>query len=402
VANPDEAARSLNLYDPAFTADPHALWRQLREGCPVAHSEEHGGYWILTRYHDIVSAANNTAVFSSRSVTVPRDLGGDATAEQPPITLDPPRHIDFRRLLLPGFSSRKVGEYRPAMERLARAAIATFIADGHCDAALDYARAIPVGVICPLFGVPAALESQFRQWGEQLNSSSDMQAAAAAAEQMAAYLESELDARRTDPRDDIITLVLHSRINGEPLSRAEMLGGLVLILIAGLDTVWNVLSNTLLYLAGAPADRRRLAGDPALIPAAVEEFLRYFAPASPARVSTAEACLDGTVIEADASVMLALPSANRDPAAFDRPEDVLLDRRPNKHLAFGVGPHRCIGAPLARLELEVALTEWLAAIPEFELRAGAAIGYSSGQVWGPHSVPVVFPARPVSGGAFGG
>jgi cytochrome P450 len=105
------------------------------------------------------------------------------------------------------------------------------------------------------------------------------------------------------------------------------------------------------------------------------------------------------VIEADASVMLALPSANRDPAVFDRPEDVLLDRRQNKHLAFGVGPHRCIGAPLARLELEVALTEWLAAIPEFELRAGAAIGYSSGQVWGPHSVPIVFPARPASGSA---
>jgi cytochrome P450 len=402
VSNLDDAVCNLNLYDPAFTQDPHSLWRQLREGCPVAHSAEHGGYWILTRYHDIVSAANNPAVFSSRSVTVPRDLGGDATAEQPPITLDPPRHIDFRRLLLPGFSNRKIQEWRPAMESLARAAIASFIEQGECDAALDYARAIPVGVICPLFGVPASMEAQFRCWGETLNSSSDMRAAEAAASEMAAYLESELDARRTDPRDDIITLVLHSTINGVPLSRPEMLGGLVLILIAGLDTVWNVLSNSLLYLAGAPADRRRLAGDPALIPQAVEEFLRYFAPASPARVSNAEACLDGTVIEADASVLLALPSGNRDPAVFDRPDDVILERRPNRHLAFGVGPHRCIGAPLARLELDVALTEWLTAIPEFQLRPGAAICYSSGQVWGPHSVPLTFPARSARGDAVNG
>jgi cytochrome P450 len=391
VSDRSDPARDLNLYDPAFTQDPHSRWRQLREGCPVAHSAEHGGYWILTRYHDIVSAANNPAAFSSRSVTVPRDLGGDATAEQPPITLDPPRHIDFRRLLLPGFSSRKIQDWRPAMERLARAAIASFIERGECDAALDYARAIPVGIICPLFGVPASMEAQFRHWGESLNSSSDMRAAEAAASDMAAYLEAELDARRTDPRDDIITLVLHSSINGVPLSRSEMLGGLVLILIAGLDTVWNVLSNSLLYLAGAPADRRRLAADPGLIPQAVEEFLRYFAPASPARVSTVESCLDGTVIEADASVLLALPSGNRDPSVFDRPDDVILERRPNKHLAFGVGPHRCIGAPLARLELDVALTEWLAAIPEFRLRPGAEIRYSAGQVWGPHSVPLTFP-----------
>jgi cytochrome P450 len=382
----------LNLYDPAFTSAPHEVWASLRAECPVAHSEEHGGFWILTRYDDIVGAAQDPGMFSSVSVTIPSDLGGEAVAEHPPITWDPPRHIEYRRLILPLFSSRKINDWRPTMERLAREAIASFISKGRCDAALDFARAIPVGVMCPLLGVPTSMESQFRIWGEAINASSDMAGAEVAATELDNYFGSLVVDRHKHPQNDLITLLTKAEVQGQPLRIEEMTGGLAFLLIAGLDTVWNVLSNSILHLATTPADRVRLVDEPELIPLAVEEFLRCFAPASPARITTSAVTIGGARIGQGDSVMLALPSGNRDAGAFDEPDTVCLGRKPNRHLAFGVGPHRCVGAPLARLELEVALTEWLAAIPDFEVADDAVIEYAPGQVWGPHSVPVVFSA----------
>jgi cytochrome P450 len=384
---------SIDLYDPAFTQDPHARFKQLRERCPVAYSDAHGGFWTLTRYDDVVAAANDTASFSSKSVTIPRDLGGEAVAEHPPITLDPPRHIDFRRLLLPGFSTRKIASWEPTMQKLARDALAGFLDRGECDAAVEYARAIPVGVMCPLFGAPLEREPQFRQWAHDIYVGSDLARAETAATELHDYFVAELADRRVTPGDDMVTLLINSTIDGAPLPDEEMVGALSMLLVAGMDTVWNVLSNSLLYLATHPTDRRRLVEQPELLPSAIEEFLRVYTPASPARVSKCPVTIGATDVEADASVMLALPSANRDADVFPDPDQVDLERSPNRHIAFGSGPHRCIGAPVARLELQVALAEWLQAIPEFELQPDAVIEYSSGQVWGPRSVPVTFSRR---------
>jgi cytochrome P450 len=247
--------------------------------------------------------------------------------------------------------------------------------------------------MCPLFGAPLEREPQFRQWAHDIYVGSDLARAETAATELHDYFVAELADRRVTPGDDMVTLLINSTIDGTPLPDEEMVGALSMLLVAGMDTVWNVLSNSLLYLATHPADRRRLVEQPQLLPSAIEEFLRVYTPASPARVSRCPVTIDETDIEADASVMLALPSANRDADVFPDPDQVDLKRSPNRHLAFGSGPHRCIGAPVARLELQVALAEWLQAIPEFELQPDAVIQYSSGQVWGPRSVPVTFPHR---------
>jgi len=388
-----EFARKFDIYDPAFAQDPHATWKLLRDKCPVAHSAAQGGYWALTRYQDVVNAAADPRRYSSRSITVPRQLGGTELADRPPITYDPPRHIAYRRLVLPGFSTRQATRWRPEMERLARSAIESFIDKGHCDAASEYARAIPVGVMCSIYGAPTTLEPQFRSWAHDIFRSDDMTRGQQAIEEISAYFLGEIEDRRASPREDMVSLLLQSEVSGQRLTQSELLGALTLILVAGLDTVWSVLSNTLRYLATDAGPRRQLVAEPDLMPTAIEEFLRVFAPAAVARVTTCPVAVDGVEIAADESVLLAFPAANRDPAMFPDPDSVILDRANNKHVAFGYGPHRCLGSALARLELEVALTEWLRAIPDFELEPGAAIEYSPGQNWGPTAVPVRFPAR---------
>jgi cytochrome P450 len=389
-----EFVRKFDIYDPAVAADPHAAWKQLREQCPVAHSEAQGGYWVLTRYADVVSAAADPRHYSSKSITVPRQLGGTELADRPPITYDPPRHIAYRRLVLPGFSTRQALRWRPEMERLARTAIESFIGAGHCDAASQFARAIPVGVMCSIYGAPTTLEPQFRSWAHDIFRSDDMTRGQQAIEEISAYFLAEIEDRRAHPGEDMVSLLLESEVDGQRLTEPELLGALTLILVAGLDTVWSVLSSTLRYLATDADARRRLAAEPTLIPTAVEEFLRVFAPAAVARVTTCPVAVDGVEIGADESVLLAFPAANRDPEMFPEPDRVILDRASNKHVAFGYGPHRCLGSALARLELEVALTEWLRAIPDFELEPDCKIEYSAGQNWGPNAVPVRFPARP--------
>jgi cytochrome P450 len=389
----DGPAEHLDIYDPDFAQDPHATWDQLRGVCPVAHSREQGGYWILTRYDDVVAAAQDPAHYSSKSITVPRGLGGDDFAARPPITFDPPRHIGYRRLILPGFSSRKVVDLRPELERLARDSIATFIDKGSCDAAGDYARNIPVGVICSLFVAPTTMEPQFRVWAHDIFRSSDMERAAEAVQEITTYFEEQIENRRREPADDMISLLLFSEVDGQTLTHSELIGALTLILVAGLDTVWSVLSNSLRHLAANKADRDRLVAEPDLMPSAVEEFLRMFAPAAVARVTTEPIDVRGAHIDADETVLMVFPAANRDPEMFPNPHELLLDRQNNRHVAFGSGPHRCIGAALARLELEVAILEWLAAIPDFELEDESSIVYSVGQNWGPETVRVTFPVR---------
>jgi hypothetical protein len=210
----------------------------------------------------------------------------------------------------------------------------------------------------------------------------------AAAGEIGAFLNGQVEEHERTRADDLISVLMASEIDGERLSRPELLGALVLILVAGLDTTWAALGSSLIHLANHPEDRRRLVEDPALIPTAVEEFLRFYAPVALARVTTRPVSLGGAELGDDEMVLLAWPSANRDPERFPDPDRVLLDRSPNPHLAFGRGPHRCLGSALARLELRIALEEWLRVIPDFELADPGSITYTTGHVWGPREIAV--------------
>lgn len=377
-----------DMYDQAQMQDPHARYAELRSGCPVSRSTRDGGYWVVTRHRDVVEATQDTATFSSKYCLIPRDQFGPEFEERPPITLDPPAHTAFRRLLLPGFTNQQIGRWEPTVREVVRRTLDALEGREAADASEDFAKKIPLGVICAMLGVPPSIEPRFTEWTHALVGSNDPERMLAAAADIGGFLNEQVEEHLKSHQDDLITVLLNSEIEGEQLSRPELLGALVLILVAGLDTTWAALGSSLIHLARHPEDRRRLIDDPALIPTAVEELLRFYAPVALARVTTKDTELGGVRIDQDEMVLLSWPSANRDPEAFADADRVVLDRSPNPHLAFGRGHHRCLGSALARLELRIALEEWLRAFPDYDLVAPEAITYTTGHVWGPREIQV--------------
>ncbi|MBF6556327.1 MAG: cytochrome P450 [Acidimicrobiales bacterium] len=210
--------------------------------------------------------------------------------------------------------------------------------------------------------------------------------------EIAKFLAEQIETRRTNPTDDIVTLMMNSEVDGDRLEGYDLIAVLMLVLIAGLDTTWNALSSAMLHLATHPEDRRRLVAEPALIPTAVEELLRFYAPVVLTRETTKDVQLGDTTIPAGELVLLNWAAANRDPEMFPDADKVIIDRAENRHIAFGTGIHRCLGSSIARLELKIAIEEWLGVIPEFELDDPESVTYSTGHIWGPRVVDVVYPA----------
>jgi cytochrome P450 len=204
------------------------------------------------------------------------------------------------------------------------------------------------------------------------------------------YFAAEVEKRRAAPSGDLISYLASAKIDGQPLAEDHLLGTLRLLLIAGIDTTWSAIGACLWHLARHPDDRRRLAAEPELIPTAVEEFLRAYAPVTMAREVVKETTINGCPLKVGEMVLLSFPAANRDPAVFSDADRVMIDRAENRHAAFGLGIHRCIGSNLARMEITVALQEWYKRIPEFTLEAGSAVTWSEGTVRGPRKVPVAF------------
>ena len=206
---------------------------------------------------------------------------------------------------------------------------------------------------------------------------------------LVSYLGDVIEERRVRPGDDLISYLLHETHDGQPIHADVMSGLTVFVLTAGIETTWSSISSAMWHLATHPDDRHRLLADPSLLPDAIEEFLRFYAPITSARIAIEDTTINGCPIDADEKVVLSIPSANRDPEVFPDADRVIIDRQINPHITFGKGIHRCAGSNLARMELRVAIEEWLARIPEFELAPGAVVNWTSGIARGPFSVPVV-------------
>ena len=381
--------------DPAFVADPYPIYDHLREQCPIAHTDRYHGVWIPTRYDDLAAIAHDHQRFSSRTILItdraesPTDLGFHA----PPITEAPPYHTDIRRILLPLFSPAVVAEYEPITRTIASDLIDAFVDDSGCDAAAAYAQHVPIKVITRLLGIPDSDHAQFRDWIHRLVEQSPLASDSTydAIIEIGGYLSSHIEQHRTHPAHDVITHLLDARLPDDRLlTRDEILGVCILLLLAGIDTTWSAIGSSLLHLATHPDDRHRLRTEPDLIHTATEEFLRAFAPVTMAREVIEDTEIGGCPMRKGDRVLLPFPSGNRDPNAFDRPDDVVLDRQANRHFAFGVGIHRCLGSNLARMELRVAIETWLERIPEFELTDLAAVTWPAGQVRGPRHLPLTF------------
>ena len=381
-------------HDPRWTADPFPIWDELRQGCPVAHTNRYNeGVWLPTRYEDITAIAQNTDAFSSghsgvaAGGTIPR-------AKFPPIHLDPPEHAPLRRSMLPFFGPKRVEEWRPHVQELCDSLIDDIIgaagAGGTVDAAADYAAHVPARTMAAILGIPTSDGDQFRIWIHGLElGDNDPDVRIRTIEEMGAYFGAKIAERRVTPGTDLISELLEVTIDGQRFDDATLQRILALQLVAGIDTTWGVLGASLWHLATHQEDREALVSGEADLGIAIEEFLRAYASVSLWRTVVEPTTVGDVDIAAGDTVMMAFPAACRDPEMFENASTVDIYRERNRHVAFGSGIHRCLGSNLARLELTVGIKTWLDRIPDFSLASGAEVTWAEGAIRGPRSVPVV-------------
>ena len=383
--------------DPQWVADPYPIWEDLRSSCPVAHSDRYGGTWLPLRHEDVSAVAYDTEHFTSRSVVVsevrpgPDDLPAPIGLA-PPITSDPPFHALARRLLLPAFSPKRIDALEPFTRELCVELLDAAAGRSELDAAADYAQHIPLRVIVRMLGFPQEDADLFRRFIrmvlEDVDQSAEERQALVEEGELDAYIDARIAEHVAHPQDDLTSFLLDAELDGHKLDPDHVRGTMVLLMIAGIDTTWSAIGASLWHLAQSPADRQRLADEPGMMATAVEEFLRAYAPVTMARLVAKDFDFQGQRLKEGDWLLLPFPAANRDPEFFPYADQVRLDRAENRHAAFGLGIHRCIGSNLARMELRVALEEWMRRYPDFELTDPAQVTWSAGQVRGPRCVPV--------------
>ena len=386
-------ATDFSHLEPEWAADPYPIQDELRQRCPIAHTGRFGGGWLPTRYEDVSAIAYDTERFSSRAIVMsnfrpPKEIA--PIGGSPPISSDPPFHHDARKLLLPAFTKTAVGRQEAATRAFCHSLIDGFEGRDVVDAAADYAQHIPMRVIADMLGFPPEHGPQFRVFVENTLEGINLPPEERI-ERMTAlfdYLMDQVHDHLDNPRDDLTSYLINAELYGRKLEPSHVVGTLVLLLIAGIDTTWSAIGSSLWHLARNPADRERLVTQPELVPTAMEEFLRAYAPVTMARLVREDMHWRGVEMKAEDWILLSFPAANRDAAQFDRAGEVIIDREVNRHAAFGLGIHRCVGSHLARMELRVALEVWLERVPEFSLADPAAVTWSTGQIRGPRSLPL--------------
>jgi cytochrome P450 len=378
--------------DDQWGANAIDIWNQVRAQCPMATTERYGRAFMPVTMDAVAAVANDTEHFSSIWVNVSRPDAPRRPA--PPITSDPPEHHDHRRLLLPAFSPKKVAPMEHELRAFCRRLIADLDGLDVADAAEQYSQHIPVHGICLLTGLPEQDADMFRDWiyrNFQL-APRDNAVRLQVATEMTEYIDALLRDRLVDPRDDMLTMIANAEFDGEPVEWELKLGYIRLLIVAGIDTTWSAIGSGLWHFALHNDQVKRLVAvpdDDMLWQTASEEVLRYYAPVTMARKVIGETEVAGCPVHPGDQMLLTFPAANHDPAAFDDAHEFQLDRAKNRHVAFGLGIHRCVGSNLARLELLVALQEWLRAFPDYELDTSRRTTWANGQVRGPRSLPVL-------------
>ena len=382
--------------DPAYNQNAHQIWDQLRGECPVAHTNRYGGAWLPVSHADVSAVARDTDHFSSEGAVLankpPRDqwISTAPIGGAPPITSDPPFHADARRLLLPAFSPQVVAEWEPEIRRLCNELIDNMGDSPNVDAAVQYAQNIPVYVIARMLGLPLEDSDYFRETVHMVleEIGAEFGERQGGFEKLEEYLTRHVQDHIDNPKDDLIGFLLNARIYDQPLSPEHVVGTIILLMVAGIDTTWSSIGSSIWHLAQHPDDLARLVKEPELLPTAIEELLRAYAPVTMARIVKADAEIGGCPVKQGDSVLLPFPAANRDPQVFPDADKVIIDREENRHVAFGLGIHRCLGSNLARLELRLAVEVFIQRFPQSQLADAQAVTWSLGQVRGPRKLPV--------------
>ncbi len=378
--------------DEQWGPNAREIWNSVREVCPVATTERYGRAHMPVTMEAVSQVANDTEHFSSIYVNVSRPDAVRSPA--PPITSDPPDHRGHRRLLLPSFSPKVIAPMEEDMRAYCRGLIADLDGLDAADAAVQYAQHIPVHGICELLGVPESDADMFRSWifrNFQL-APRDNAVREQVRIEMDDYISKLLALREAEPVDDLMSMIAHAEIEGEPVSQVLKLGYVKLMIIAGIDTTWSALASGLWHFAQHPDEVAELVAadnEDLVWQTGSEEVLRYYAPVTMGRKVIKDTKVAGCPVHAGDQTLVTFPAANLDPAAFENANEFQLHREKNRHVAFGMGIHRCLGSNLARLELLVGLQEWLRAFPSYSLDPSKETTWANGQVRGPRSIPVL-------------
>jgi cytochrome P450 len=394
--------KSFNPMEPEFLADPYPTYHRLRAEDPVHHSPL--GFWVLTRYEDVVSVLRDprfikeplAALVAARfGAEVPRGVGLSM------LDRDPPDHTRLRGLVSKAFTPRVVEGLRPRIQEIVDGLIARAQAAGSMDVIEEFAYPIPVNVICEMMGVPVKDHERFKGWSLDIARGLDSiwlppdseipRRSAAARHAISDYFRELIAERRASARGDLLSALIAAEEAGDKLNEEELLATCILILIAGHETTVNLIGNGVLALLRHPAELGRLRVTPGLITSAVEELLRYDGPVQrTARVASDDVTIGGRTIRQGEMVMPFIGAADRDPAQFPEPDRLDLSRADNRHIAFGWGIHFCLGAPLARVEGQIAIDTLVRRMPRLELVSDTVEYRQSLTLRGLKALPVKF------------
>ena len=388
----DWVSHHFDHLSPVFAREFHPTLARARSLCPVAHSDQHGGFWVLTKYEDVLRVAQDWETFSSElGITVPYQPPVNSMKILP-VAVDPPLQRTFKRLVNAYFTPAKVGPWEEPTRVLVNQLIDGFIERGECDFMTEFARPLPGLAFFDLaLHAPTGELEQVNHWAT-LASLTQLDESRDALLKLAGWIAKFIAQRRADgPRGDVVDAVLDAQIEGRPITVQEAIGTIHLLILGGLETTAGVLGATMMRFCEHPEIPALLRARPELIPQAVEELLRldgsFICIGRTARHDTE---IDGHPVKAGERVLMYWASANRDEAEFTTPDAFDLERERNRHIAFGAGPHRCVGSNLARMNLRVAIGEVVRRLHDIKLQPGADIDFHSTFNRAPLSVPITF------------
>jgi cytochrome P450 len=388
-------------HDPALMKDPHKrVLDVISRAPPVFWTPRNGGHWMIIGYDAVFKASRDTEAFSSSVVSAAQmkalmaniPAGAARIPQARPINLDPPEHGKFRAPLQKAFSPKSALAMKDDIRALANSFIDAFASRGHCEFMAEFAERLPVQVFLKMFGLPVERQVEYRALVKEHMSdmTQDPIRSIMKLRRIAEVMRETILDRRDDPRDDILSALWQSGVDGRPTTLEDMDDYAVLLFIAGLDTVVNGLGFAMRHLAQDPALQEKLRANPKLIAEASEEILRRYTFTVPVRRVGKDMEFDGVTMKEGERVMLYLPAADLDPKQFSQPERYDFNREERAHIAFGGGPHRCLGSHLARVELQTVCEQMLSRLPNFRIDPSKPVKFHGGHVTGVDSLPLLW------------